>query len=76
MASTATYSCRRCGKSFTARVADRNRGWALFCSKSCKASEQEGRTHQHRNFRERKLAAVSDGDDGFQGGWDEHKDWI
>ena len=28
------YTCA-CGKSFTARVADRNRGWARFCSKAC-----------------------------------------
>lgn len=32
-----TYKCKCCAKSFVARVADRNRGWALFCSKSCKA---------------------------------------
>jgi hypothetical protein len=41
---------KRCGKSFTARAADVARGWGRFCSKSCKASEQESRTHQHRNF--------------------------
>ena len=38
----------RCGAKFQARVADRKRGWGKFCSKSCKASEQEGRTAQHR----------------------------
>lgn len=40
MASTATYKCKQCDKPFTARTADRNRGWALFCSKSCKAIKQ------------------------------------
>ena len=39
-AATATYSCQRCKQPFTARVADRNRGWAKFCSKSCKAIKQ------------------------------------
>lgn len=29
------YNCEHCAKSFAARVADRNRGWARFCSKSC-----------------------------------------
>lgn len=40
MASTATYECQRCGKPFQARTADRARGWARFCSKSCKAIKQ------------------------------------
>lgn len=30
--------CENCKVSFLARVADRKRGWARFCSKSCKAS--------------------------------------
>ena len=39
---TAQYKCENkdCGKQFNARVADRNRGWARFCSKSCKAIKQ------------------------------------
>jgi endogenous inhibitor of DNA gyrase (YacG/DUF329 family) len=48
MAAKATYKCRTCGKPFEARVADRKRGWARFCSKSCKAIKQEQRTGQHR----------------------------
>ena len=40
MASTATYQCKECKKPFGARAADRARGWALFCSKSCKAIRQ------------------------------------
>lgn len=46
----ATYYCLGCGDPFTARVADRARGWARFCSKSCKASKQEQRTGQHRAY--------------------------
>ena len=38
---TAKYNCRACNALFTARVADRNRGWAQFCSKSCKQVIQE-----------------------------------
>ena len=33
-------SCKCCGEKFMARVADRKRGWAKFCSKSCKAKIQ------------------------------------
>jgi hypothetical protein len=50
MASTATYKCARCGDPFTARTADRARGWARFCSKSCKAVKQEQRTGQFRDL--------------------------
>jgi hypothetical protein len=40
-----------CGTKFMARIADRKRGWGKFCSKSCKASVQESRTGQYRNYR-------------------------
>lgn len=45
-----TRKCKCCKAKFQARTADVNRGWAKFCSKSCKAKEQESRTHQHRNY--------------------------
>lgn len=41
---TETYQCKSCGGPFRARVADRKRGWARFCSKSCKAIRQTQRT--------------------------------
>ena len=44
MASTAIYKCKCCGTPFEARTADRKRGWAKFCSKSCKAIRQTQRT--------------------------------
>ena len=50
MASTSTYKCKSCKADFIARTADRKRGWALFCSKSCKAKEQEKRTGQYANL--------------------------
>lgn len=34
------FNCDNCGEGFIARVADRKRGWARFCSKSCKAVKQ------------------------------------
>lgn len=40
MASTSTYKCDSCSGEFVARTADRARGWARFCSKSCKAVKQ------------------------------------
>lgn len=41
MASTVEVCCDWCAGSFTARSADRKRGWARFCSKSCKTSKQQ-----------------------------------
>lgn len=41
---TVIVKCKRCGDPFTARVADRKRGWGKFCSKSCKAINQTQRT--------------------------------
>ncbi len=46
--SKGTYKCARCQQPFEAREADRKRGWARFCSKSCKAVVQEVRTSQYR----------------------------
>ncbi len=43
----------RCGCEFEARMADINRGWGKFCSKSCKAVKQEKRTVQYRKLLER-----------------------
>jgi hypothetical protein len=35
------YKCRTCYNTFTARTADRKRGWAQYCSKACKQVTQE-----------------------------------
>ena len=48
-----------CGKLFKARAADVARGWGKFCSKSCKAVEQEGRTHQNAKYIRRTTGGVS-----------------
>lgn len=42
--------CKNCRGKFTARKADVDRGWALFCSKSCKAAHQERRTGNYRRL--------------------------
>lgn len=38
------YKCKCCGHKFIARVADRNRGWARFCDKSCAAKFKDKKT--------------------------------
>jgi hypothetical protein len=45
-------TCKWCKGPFLARAADVKRGWAKFCSKSCKASWQECRTGQYRAINE------------------------
>lgn len=47
-------------KVFQARAVDVKRGWGKFCCKSCKAIEQEGRTHQYANYCERRVTAIFD----------------
>lgn len=54
------YSCKNCRGSFSAREADRRRGWARFCSKSCKAIAQEKRTGQNARYLERRSDSYSD----------------
>ena len=55
-------NCQNCKEKFEARVADRKRGWAKFCSKSCKAIKQEKRTGQYKLYNE-KNNYMSDCDD-------------
>ena len=68
-----TYKCARCEKPFTARVADRERGWAKFCSKSCKAKKQEARTGQHKAYLAGREHSYQDVDDDPS--WDAHKSY-
>ena len=66
MARTVQVKCARkgCTQIFDARVADRKRGWGKFCSKSCKAKEQESRTHQNAKYHQR-LNRSQDIEDSF-----------
>lgn len=56
MTSMTERKCKNssCQKLFQARTADVKRGWAKFCSKSCKAIEQEGRTGQYADLQHRE----------------------
>ena len=54
MPSMVEVKCKRCKQLFMARVADRKRGWGKFCSKSCKASEQESKTGQYYAYLDKK----------------------
>ena len=69
-------NCKCCAKEFTARLADVRRGWAKFCSKSCKAKTQEARTGQHADF-VRRADHIGTGrrepDFDFDPSWDAHK---
>lgn len=57
-----TCQWHRCKKKFMAKPADVKRGWATFCSKSCKAKEQESRTFQNAEHRERIERAEENGE--------------
>ena len=37
---------RGCRTKFTVRAVDRARGWGRFCSKSCKAKHQSGKSNR------------------------------
>jgi len=71
---TAKYACVNCKDLFTARIADRKRGWARYCSKSCKAKKQEARTGQYKALLQGGSGsswdqAMADN----EAGWDGHK---
>ena len=75
MPSMVTRKCKYCHDPFPARTADVRRGWAKFCSKSCKAKEQERRTGQyssllHQSFRD------EDSDDVVGYEYDSEKGWL
>ena len=42
--------CKCCKKAMQVRQADVNRGWGLYCSKSCKAKVQEKKNGQHAAY--------------------------
>ena len=75
MATMTNMTCKcGCGRSKQVRTADVKRGWGKFFSKSCKAREQEGRTGQFADFKER---AENEGEESGWGhphasGWEGH----
>ena len=48
---TAEYKCSVCGEKFIARVADRKRGWARCCSKSCAAIKSNYETGKYEKYK-------------------------
>lgn len=50
MAKTVEKKCKKCKQVFYPREADVKRGWGKYCSKRCKAREQEQRTGQHTRY--------------------------
>lgn len=77
MSSKVQVTCEynRCAKLFTASVADRKRGWARFCSKSCKAFAQEKKTGQYAAYQARRNSDTDfdAGMEAVEAGWDGHK---
>lgn len=73
MPSMTTVTChnKSCKKEFQARTTDVKRGWGKFCSKSCKAIEQENRTGQYKDYLynkskpKKKIYYTNDIDDMF-----------
>ncbi len=55
-----------CGDTFTARVADRKRGWAKSCSKSCAATKTNQKTGNYQRFIEKRNAAIDRDDGNYQ----------
>lgn len=90
MATMVSRKCKCCGDPFQARVADVKRGWAKFCSKTCKAIDQEKRTGQYAAYKNRSSVSSGIGhhrmgntemtdaemDGAEDGGWDAHKGWF
>jgi hypothetical protein len=71
-----TYKCanKTCGALFQARKADRDRGWARFCSKSCKAIVQTRKTGRGAPIpRDMDEEARQAGLDAMEAGWNGHK---
>ena len=66
-ASTVERRCQNinCRRVFHPRKADVERGWGKFCSKSCKASEQESRTGQYRELQSQQLDTHYDAEDVY-----------
>lgn len=59
--------CKTCGCQFPAKAADVKRGWAKFCSKSCKAIKQtqetgKGKPRQGIMYREAGYMSFGSGD--------------
>lgn len=60
-------ACEVCRNTFEAKAADRKRGWARFCGKSCAAVARErGRRAYEPDWQASAL-------ENMEAGWDGHK---
>jgi len=64
MSKTVVCKCAVCGMEFTAKTADRARGWARCCSKSCAASKREKRTGNYARWANRQRRRLDEDDPG------------
>lgn len=61
---TGKFVCR-CGATFEARLADRARGWAKSCSKSCAATLREKKTGNYAKYIQLQRQRERDEEEGF-----------
>lgn len=69
---TVTVRCKVCNIEFSARIADRRRGWAKCCSKSCAAKLSNSSTGKY-------TLKHDDDDEAYlveDGSWDAHKGYF
>lgn len=71
MATMVDRKCASCGGAFQARKADVDRGWARFCSKSCKARKQSRTQGAPLPKWLRDDMQFDEDMHGATGGWDE-----
>ncbi|HBV3528332.1 TPA: hypothetical protein ACHV9Z_005252 [Klebsiella pneumoniae] len=65
---TVEVTCKCCPDKFMARVSDRKRGWAQFCSKSCAAFwKQYGKRRCHQTEEMRESARIKNNLQRIQG---------
>lgn len=70
MAAMVEITCKNpsCKKKKLVRASDIKRGWGKFCSKRCKAEEQERRTGQYKGYLCARINGMTKNekdDDGF-----------
>lgn len=64
---TIEVTCKCCPDKFIAKVADRKRGWAQFCSKSCAAYwKSHGKRRGHQSVEMREAALLRNNIDRIQ----------
>lgn len=65
---------KRCRAKFMARVADRKRGWAKCCCKSCAATVNNKHTGNYERFCEKRAKAIRAENDTIESYLMAHRD--